>query len=216
MDDKEKSAQQPVVFYGIANIGCNQTGATFQTVVQAPTQPASETKAKDVAAAESTGQSTVRSHAGRPKKAGKKIQESFIYQAHTEEDTNLRLQSFYLGLKQLGWIAEDTQQQRFLSIFSGKETTCRVTWTGGVNTLAELFRELVSRKQYVKLPEGVSIWVMVNARFWEKEGNREFGNERLRSTSVPTGDKDAIDLMVKVMDPDLPLQSLREIMQGQR
>lgn len=83
-------------------------------------------------------------------------------------------------------------------------------------TLAELFRELVSRKRYVTLPDGESIWVMVNARFWEKEGNREFGNDRLRSTSMPTGSKDAIDLMVKVLNPDLPLESLRELMQGQR
>lgn len=154
--------------------------------------------------------------AGRPKRAGKKLLKSFIYHAHTEEDTNLRLQSFYLGLVQLGWIAEDTKQKSFLSIFSGEDTTCRVVWTGDVNTLAELFRELVSRKRYVSLPDGESIWVMVNARFWEKEGNREFGNDRLRSTSMPTGSKDAIDLMVKVLNPDLPLESLRELMQGQR
>ena len=155
-------------------------------------------------------------HAGRPKRAGKKILKSFIYQACTDEETNLRLQSLYLGLLQLKWIAGDTKQKSFLSIFSGEDTTCRVVWTGEVNTLAELFKELVNRKQYVKLPEGESIWVMVNARFWEKEGTHEFGNDRLRSTSTPTGSKDAIDLLVKIMNPDLPLESLKELMQGQR
>lgn len=155
-------------------------------------------------------------NAGRPKKAGKKILKSFIYQADTDEETNLRLQSLYFGLLQLKWIAEDTKQKSFLSIFSGEDTTCRVVWTGEVNTLAELFKELVNRKQYVNLPEGESIWVMVNARFWDKEGNREFGNDRLRSTSTPTGSKEAIDLLVKIMNPDLPLESLKELMQGQR
>ncbi len=156
------------------------------------------------------------SKAGRPRKAGKKIMKSFIYQAWTEEETNMRLQSLFFGLLQLKWIAEDTKQKSFLSIFSGEETTCRVVWTGEINTLAELFKELVSRKQYVKLPEGESIWVMVNARFWDKEGNHEFGNDRLRSTSTPTGSKETIDLLVKIMNPDLPLESLREMMQSQR
>lgn len=209
-DDKGNTAQQPIVIYGMANIGCEQSGATFQTVVQAQSSPDGSTEKAE------PEEVKPKSNAGRPKKAGKKILKSFIYQAHTEEETNLRLQSFYYGLLQLKWIADDTKQKNFLSIFSGEDTTCRVTWTGGVNTLAELFRELVSRKQFVKLPVGESIWVMVNARFWEKEGNREFGNDRLRSTSVPTGNKDAIDLMVKVLNPDLPLESLREIMQGQR
>ena len=153
---------------------------------------------------------------GRPKKAGKKILKSFIYRAFDDEDTNLRLQSLYHGLLQLQWIAADTKQKSFMSIFSGEDTTCRVTWTGDINTLAELFKELVTRKGYVKLPEGESVWVMVNARFWENEGNQEFGNDRLRSTSTPTGSKETIDWLVKLMDPDLPLESLKEAMQTQR
>ena len=35
-DKKEESAQKPVVVYGVVNIGCDQTGATFQTLVEAP------------------------------------------------------------------------------------------------------------------------------------------------------------------------------------
>ena len=34
MDDKKQdNVQQPIVVYGMANIGCDQTGATFQTLV---------------------------------------------------------------------------------------------------------------------------------------------------------------------------------------
>lgn len=37
MDDrKEENSQKPVVVYGVVNIGCDQTGATFQTLVAAP------------------------------------------------------------------------------------------------------------------------------------------------------------------------------------
>jgi hypothetical protein len=194
--------QEPNVInvWGLANIGCTMENPTFQTLV----------------APEGLQKAEPEGNVGRPKKAGKKNLKSFIYQAYTDEETNMRLRGLYLGLLQLKWIADDTKQKTFLSIFSGDETTCRVVWTGEVNTLAELFRELVSRKQYVKLPEGESIWVMVNARFWEKEGNREFGNDRLRSTSTPTGSKETIDWLVKLMNPDMPLETLKEMMHTQR
>ena len=91
-----------------------------------------------------------------------------------------------------------------------------MVWTGSINTLAELFRELISRKGYVTLPEGESIWVMVNARFWEKEGNKEFGNERLAATRTPIEDKDKIDFLVRVMNPQLVVDDImKELMQSQ-
>ena len=35
-DNKQENPQKPVVVYGVVNIGCDQTGATFQTLVSAP------------------------------------------------------------------------------------------------------------------------------------------------------------------------------------
>lgn len=153
---------------------------------------------------------------GRPKKTGKLVQKSFIYRALTDEDTNQRLQFLYNGLKQLQWIAANTQQKNFLKIFSGEDTSCRVVWAGDINTLAELFRELVQRKKYVQLPSGESIWVMVNARFWEKEGNHEFGNERLAATRPPLDNKENIDLLVRFMNPHLVVDDvIRQMNQSQ-
>jgi hypothetical protein len=153
---------------------------------------------------------------GRPRKTGKAIQKSFVYRALTDADTNQRLQFLYNGLKQLQWIAANTLQKNFLKIFSGEDMSCRVVWTGDINTLAELFRELVQRKKYVRLPEGESIWVMVNARFWEKEGNKEFGNERLAATRPPLENKDNIDLLVRFMNPRLVVDDyIRQMNQSQ-
>ncbi len=153
---------------------------------------------------------------GRPRKTGKAIQKSFVYRALTDADTNQRLQFLYNGLKQLQWIAANTLQKNFLKIFSGEDTSCRVVWTGDINTLAELFRELVKRKKYVRLPEGESIWVMVNARFWEKEGNKEFGNERLAATRPPLENKDNIDLLVRFMNPQMVVDDvIRQMNQSQ-
>lgn len=152
---------------------------------------------------------------GRPRKTGRAVKKSFVYRALTDEDTNQHLQLFYKGLKQLQWIAADTQQKNFLKIFSGEDTSSRVVWTGDINTLAELFRELVQRKKYVQLPEGESIWVMVNARFWEKEGNHEFGNERLAATRAPLN-KENIDLLVRFMNPQLVVDDvIRQMNQSQ-
>lgn len=152
---------------------------------------------------------------GRPRKTGKATQKSFVYRALTDADTNQRLQFLYNGLKQLQWIAANTLQKNFLKIFSGEDTSSRVVWTGDINTLAELFRELVQRKKYVQLPEGESIWVMVNARFWEKEGNHEFGNERLAATRAPLN-KENIDLLVRFMNPQLVVDDvIRQMNQSQ-
>ena len=37
-DNKQENPQKPVVVYGVVNIGCDQTGATFQTLVEAPNE----------------------------------------------------------------------------------------------------------------------------------------------------------------------------------
>lgn len=149
---------------------------------------------------------------GRPSKSGQNIDKAFSYDAGTE--TNIRLQYLYNGLKALKWIKEDTILKDFLSVFNGRETSVRVVWTGDINTLAELFRELVTRKAIVTLPQGESVWVMVNARFRNKEADVEFGNRKLGSTRPPTDTKDAIALLVKVMNPKIPIEDIKKMMQS--
>ena len=101
---------------------------------------------------------------GRPKKTAEMIGKTFLYKAKRGE-TNNRLQKLYAVLVQMGWIAADTQQRDFIDLFTGEESYARVVWLDDVNVLAELFRELVTRKKYISLPNGYSIWVMVNAHF---------------------------------------------------
>lgn len=162
---------------------------------------------------EGTSGDNTKRKGGRPKRTGKTIKKSFIYNVGT--DSNIRLQCFYKGLIALGWIRNDTDQRNFLSLFSGKETACRVVWTGDINALVALFKELVTNKGYIKLPDKETVWVMVNARFWDHEGNKEFGNERLGSTHPPIEMKDSIDLLVKIMTPDFPIDKARKMMQSQ-
>lgn len=153
---------------------------------------------------------------GRPKRSSETIVKTFIYKANNQKETNQRLQMLYGALVQIGWISQDTEQRDFTDIFSGKETCVRVKWMDDVNSLSELFRQLVVRKKYVHLPTGVSIWVMVNAHFWDNQGNKEFGNERLRMTHTPKDKMDYIEWLVRVMDPYQDLDELRAEMMGQR
>lgn len=153
---------------------------------------------------------------GRPKKSGQTIVKTFIYKANNQKETNQRLQMFYGALVQIGWISQDTNQQDFIDIFSGKESSVRVKWMNDVNSLSELFRQLIVRKKYVHLPTGVSIWVMVNAHFWDHQGNKEFGNERLRMTHTPKDKMDYIEWFVRLMDPYQDLEELRVEMMAQR
>lgn len=150
---------------------------------------------------------------GRPKRAGKTINKAFLYEGG--EETQARLQLFCNQLKKLNWIRKDTDLRDFLRIFFGVETTCKIVWTGDINVLSELFKELVTNKGFVKLPEKESIWVMVNARFWDHEGNKEFGNERLGSTRTPKEAKDDIDLLVEILNLDNPIWEVRERLQSQ-
>ena len=153
---------------------------------------------------------------GRPKRSSETIVKTFIYKANNQKETNQRLQMLYGALVQIGWISQDTEQRDFIDIFSGKETSVRVKWMDDVNSLSELFRQLVVRKKYVHLPTGVSIWVMVNAHIWDNQGNKEFGNERLRMTHTPKDKMDYIEWLVRVMDPYQDLDELRAEMMGQR
>lgn len=152
---------------------------------------------------------------GRPKKTGEKIGKTFIYKAQRGE-TNMRLQKLYTALVQMGWIASSTQMRDFIDLFSGEESYIRIVWLDDMNVLAELFRQLVNRKKYVKLPEGYSIWVMVNAHFWNKEGNKEFGNDSLRCTTQPVDKMSLIKWMVRILDPYQDLKLLFEEMMAQR
>ena len=153
---------------------------------------------------------------GRPKKSGEVVTKAFTYKANSLSETNDRLQRFYASLVAMKLIATNTQQRDFIDLFTGKDTAKRVVWTGDVNTLAELFRELVTRKKFVSLPEGLSLWVMVNAHFWNKEGNREFGNDRLRCTRAPIDNRGIINWLVRVLDPRQDLDELLQEMSSQR
>jgi hypothetical protein len=205
MEEKKTNMQQAIFVYGMANIGCDQRNATFQTLVQGgERQDMKEDATEEAKPSPKTG-------GGRPKKSGGFIRQAFIYESEL-----VRVGMFYQGLLALGWIDAKTDQHDFIELFSGGEVSQRVIWKGDANTLAELFKRLVKERQLVKLPDGLTLWVMVCGHFWNQKRGEEFETGNLRMTHAPKENDKPIGYLVKILDPEVPMQEVRRMMQSQR
>ena len=154
------------------------------------------------------------SHGGRPKRAGTVISKAFIYEGAKEQSG--RLLMLCQGLRTLGWIHPDTDTQVFIDTFSGGEIRQKIVWTGDVNTLAALFKRLVSERGLVTLPEKYTLWVMVSGHFWDKERGKPFETDRLRNTHMPKENDQTIAYLVNILDTKYSMDDIREMIESQR
>ena len=152
---------------------------------------------------------------GRKSHAGEKVTKAFKYNVRDTRVRNQRLTMLYNALLAFGWIREDTEQQTFVDLFSGGDCTHRIVWMDDVNTLADLFRRLVSVEKLVALQSPYGLWQMVDGHFWEKEGNRPFGNERLRKTHTPQEKSRHIGYLVNILNPRVSEQQLMDMLKGE-
>ena len=149
---------------------------------------------------------------GRKSHAGEKVTKAFIYNVRDRRLANQRLTMLYNALLAFQWIREDTSQQTFIDLFGGGDCTNRIVWMDDVNTLADLFRRLVSVEKLVDLQSPYGLWQMVDGHFWEKEGNKAFGNERLRKTHTPQEKSRHINYLVNILNPRISEQQLKEML----
>ena len=153
---------------------------------------------------------------GRKSHAGEKVTKAFRYNVRDARVANQRLAMLYKALLAFGWIREDTQLQTFIDLFGGGDCTHRIVWMDDVNTLADLFRRLVSVERLVAVQSPYGLWQMVDGHFWEKEGNRPFGNERLRKTHTPQEKSRHINYLVNILNPRYSEQQLMEMLMGEK
>ena len=153
---------------------------------------------------------------GRKSHAGEKVTKAFKYNVRDAHVANQRLAMLYKALLAFGWIREDTQLQTFIDLFGGGDCTHRIVWMDDVNTLADLFRRLVSVERLVAVQSPYGLWQMVDGHFWEKEGNRPFGNERLRKTHTPQEKSRHINYLVNILNPRYSEQQLMEMLMGEK
>lgn len=160
-------------------------------------------------------ESSPKAKRGRKSHAGEKVTKAFKYNVRDMRLANRRLSMLYNALLAFGWIREDTQQQTFIDLFCGGDCSHRIVWMDDVNTLADLFRRLVSVEGLVAVQSPYGLWQMVDGHFWEKEGNKPFGNERLRKTHTPQEKSRHIDYLVNILNPRVSEQQLMEMLSGE-
>ena len=160
-------------------------------------------------------ESSPKAKRGRKSHAGEKVTKAFKYNVRDVRVANKRLTMLYNALLAFGWIREDTQQQTFIDLFSGGDCSHRIVWMDDVNTLADLFRRLVSVEGLVAVQSPYGLWQMVDGHFWEKEGNKAFGNQRLRKTHTPQEKSRHINYLVNILNPRYTEQQLMEMLMGE-
>lgn len=150
---------------------------------------------------------------GRPKLSDLPVKKTFVYD---QEESSVRLMMLCKGLKALGWLDQDTDLQTFIDLFSGKEINKRIIWKSSAGTLAELFRRLVNEHRLVTLPAQQSLWVTVNAHFWEKKSGQRFGCDKLRKSNITHCQDQTIGFLVCILDPDYEIEELRNLLKLRR
>lgn len=109
-ENKQENQQKPVVVYGVVNIGCDQTGATFQTLVEAPEGMKAEVANKTEQDNPSSPLDSIFHRALNIAKVKKTIADIIIMKG---EEGKFRLslkQTFILHkvLEEIDWLDDDT------------------------------------------------------------------------------------------------------------
>lgn len=150
---------------------------------------------------------------GRPRMSGLPVKQAFEYDS---VESNVRLMMLCKGLMALGWIDQKTDIQAFINLFSGDMVYRRIIWKRSAGTLAELFRRLVNECKLVSLPASQSIWVMVNAHFWDNRRGQEFGCDKLRKSVITHSQDQTISFLTCLLDPDYELEELQKLLKLRR
>ena len=107
-----------------------------------------------------------------------------------------RITQLYQYLIRAQWIAEDTNPDDFLAIFSGSTTNCKVRWIGKKIHLVYLFRLLTDR-QYISTPKSIGRWMIISSHFVDTH-NRLF--TFLNSQRTPVKAQRAIDQLAELLN----------------
>lgn len=88
-----------------------------------------------------------------------------------ERTSDYNIIALYQELLKVKWI-EDGNPDDFAALFEGKNTECRITWSGkvGKDNLYALFKMMVDN-HFIRLPEGHSLQRIVESHFVDAEGN---------------------------------------------
>ena len=127
--------------------------------------------------------------------APKRTQATFTYR-YMEQHAD-RIGQLYQRLLNSQWIAQDTNPDHFIELFSGKESVVTIKWLGKKSYLAYLFKLLVERN-YIYTPSNIGKWQIVCSHFTDKSGRIFTYMNRLRN---PKRAKLAIGHLAELLNP---------------
>ena len=92
-----------------------------------------------------------------------------------ERTLDYNITVLYQELLKVKWI-EDGNPDDFAVLFEGKNTECRITWSGkvGKDNLYAPFKMMVDN-HFIRLPEGHSLQRIVESHFVDADGNYIIG-----------------------------------------
>lgn len=112
------------------------------------------------------------------------------------ESEQQRIIRLYQCLLRADWIAPDTNPEDFLSLFSGRDTNCKIHWIGKKTYLVYLFKLLTDRR-YISTPKGIGRWMIVSSHFVDVHG-RLFTH--LNSQRTPLKAQPTIDQIAELLN----------------
>lgn len=108
---------------------------------------------------------------------------SFKY-VKLQTDSN-NINTLFAELKKHNAIPNDEPITEFKHLFSGVKVEKPITWIGNKSDLSYLFKQLVNEHKVLEIPQGKTIWDVVEACFVDKDG-KPFENLRKQQKPIKT------------------------------
>ena len=138
------------------------------------------------------------------KKTTSPIPYTICYVNPNTQSATQRLQLLMVALVRLKWINDPQNADDFMALFEGKSRECNIKWTDNINqaTIYYFLRKLLEQP-YIQKPNGCSARSLMQFQF-------HISNPRADDKRVSNKSKKAIDILLKLINPQVPLPSHQE------
>lgn len=113
------------------------------------------------------------------------------------EESPQRPMLLYQRLMKGNFISPATPPDDFMQLFEGEPSDVKVKWLGNQASLWYLFKLLLDKK-YVRKPEGVGPWVVVQSHFVNAKSNM-FAN--FNKQKIPQKQKGLLEKLAELLNP---------------
>lgn len=132
----------------------------------------------------------------KPKAPETKVLPS-VFTYRWNETLGSRIAMLYQYLLKVRWLDPNTDIEQFCALFAGEDCYHKVKWTGKQSQLFYLVKVLL-QKDYIRTPEGVGQWEIVQSHFLNRE-SRVFSGFNKQKKPMKTAE--TIEQMAEILNP---------------